>query len=118
MSHGNGPDVRGLPQTLEARWQSFILSCEYRRSLRFLEKAVCFLRELAYDPTRPTVLPKRGGDHFVRAYGETYQYILSFNCSNNYNHYPEKLIRYLSEYLQEKPLPVYGDGNPRLVICS
>jgi dTDP-glucose 4,6-dehydratase len=37
---------------------------------------------------------------------------LILNCSNNYgpNHYPEKLIRYLSRIFT-KSRPVYGDGN-------
>src|SRR5690606_38140807 len=50
-----------------------------------------------------------------RAYGETYQlpYVIS-NCSNNYgpNHFPEKLIPlFISNIIQNRPLPVYGDGN-------
>jgi dTDP-glucose 4,6-dehydratase len=51
----------------------------------------------------------------VRAYGETYKlpYIIS-NCSNNYgpNQFPEKLIPlFIHNIIQNKPLPVYGDGN-------
>ena len=36
------------------------------------------------------------------------------NCSNNYgpNHFPEKLIPlFINNIIQNKPLPVYGDGN-------
>ena len=40
-------------------------------------------------------------------------YIIS-NCSNNYgpNHFPEKLIPlFINNIINNKPLPVYGDGN-------
>src|SRR5690606_11986035 len=36
------------------------------------------------------------------------------NCSNNYgpNHFPEKLIPlFINNIINNKPLPVYGDGN-------
>jgi dTDP-glucose 4,6-dehydratase len=51
----------------------------------------------------------------VRAYGNTYgmPFIVS-NCSNNYgpNHFPEKLIPLcISNIINEKPLPIYGDGK-------
>jgi dTDP-glucose 4,6-dehydratase len=52
-------------------------------------------------------------DHFVRAYGETYglPYVLT-NCSNNYGPFPEKLIPlFINNIIQNKPLPVYGDGK-------
>jgi dTDP-glucose 4,6-dehydratase len=87
-----------------------------------LEKAVCFLREnWPTIPTRPTVLLVKSVDHFVRAYGETYVYLIILNCSNNYgpNHYPEKLIRYLSRIFTGKAAPFMVMVNiPRLVICS
>jgi dTDP-glucose 4,6-dehydratase len=51
----------------------------------------------------------------VRAYGNTYHlpYVLS-NCSNNYGAYqfPEKLIPlFISNIVNQKPLPVYGKGE-------
>ena len=68
-----------------------------------------------YDPNSPYSASKASSDHFVRAYGETYgmPYVIS-NCSNNYgqNQFPEKLIPlFINNILNEKPLPVYGDGN-------
>jgi len=74
-----------------------------------------FTETTAYDPRSPYSASKASSDHFVRAYGETYNlpYVLS-NCSNNYGeyHFPEKLIPlFINNILQEKPLPVYGDGN-------
>ncbi|MEM8927808.1 MAG: dTDP-glucose 4,6-dehydratase [Bacteroidota bacterium] len=68
-----------------------------------------------YDPNSPYSASKASSDHFVRAYGETYDlpYVIT-NCSNNYgpNHFPEKLIPlFINNIIHHKPLPVYGDGN-------
>jgi dTDP-glucose 4,6-dehydratase len=68
-----------------------------------------------YDPNSPYSASKASSDHFVRAYGETYNlpYVIS-NCSNNYgpNHFPEKLIPlFINNIINKKPLPVYGDGK-------
>ncbi|OAB77320.1 dTDP-glucose 4,6-dehydratase [Cochleicola gelatinilyticus] len=74
-----------------------------------------FTETTSYDPNSPYSASKASSDHFVRAYGETYKlpYVIS-NCSNNYgpNHFPEKLIPlFINNIIQEKELPVYGDGN-------
>jgi dTDP-glucose 4,6-dehydratase len=68
-----------------------------------------------YDPNSPYSASKASSDHFVRAYGETYRmpYVIT-NCSNNYgqHQFPEKLIPlFINNILNNKPLPVYGDGN-------
>ncbi len=74
-----------------------------------------FTETTSYDPNSPYAASKASSDHFVRAYGETYglPYVIS-NCSNNYgpNQFPEKLIPlFINNILEEKALPVYGDGN-------
>ena len=74
-----------------------------------------FTETTAYDPNSPYSASKASSDHFVRAYGETYgmPYVLT-NCSNNYgpNHFPEKLIPlFINNIINNKSLPVYGDGN-------
>ncbi|MFT5891686.1 MAG: dTDP-glucose 4,6-dehydratase [Dokdonia sp.] len=74
-----------------------------------------FTEETPYSPNSPYAASKASSDHFVRAYGETYDlpFIIS-NCSNNYgpNHFPEKLIPlFIHNIIEKKPLPVYGDGN-------
>ncbi len=74
-----------------------------------------FTETTAYDPNSPYSASKASSDHFVRAYGETYglPYILT-NCSNNYGpyHFPEKLIPlFINNIINNKHLPVYGDGN-------
>ncbi|WP_033960092.1 dTDP-glucose 4,6-dehydratase [Psychroserpens jangbogonensis] len=68
-----------------------------------------------YSPNSPYSASKASSDHFVRAYGETYNlpYLIS-NCSNNYGSYqfPEKLIPlFINNIIHNKALPVYGDGN-------
>jgi len=69
----------------------------------------------AFRPNSPYAASKAGADHFVRAYGETYNmpYVIS-NCSNNYGPYqfPEKLIPLcINNILNNKSLPIYGDGK-------
>ena len=74
-----------------------------------------FSENTSYDPNSPYSASKASSDHFVRAYGETYglPYVIT-NCSNNYgqNQFPEKLIPlFINNIINNKPLPVYGDGN-------
>jgi len=74
-----------------------------------------FTETTSYDPRSPYSSSKASSDHFVRAYGNTYglPFVIS-NCSNNYgpNQFPEKLIPlFLNNIVEEKALPVYGDGQ-------
>ena len=74
-----------------------------------------FTEETAYDPHSPYSASKASSDHFVRAFTDTYGMptIIS-NCSNNYGPYqfPEKLIPlFINNIIQNKPLPVYGEGE-------
>tara|TARA_R110002050_G_scaffold99964_1_gene207175 strand:+ start:976 stop:2034 length:1059 start_codon:yes stop_codon:yes gene_type:complete len=74
-----------------------------------------FEETTSYDPNSPYSASKASSDHFVRAYGETYglPYVIT-NCSNNYgpNQFPEKLVPlFFHNVLNNKPLPVYGDGK-------
>jgi dTDP-glucose 4,6-dehydratase len=80
-----------------------------------LGKTGFFLETTAYDPQSPYSASKAASDHLVRAYGNTYglPFVIS-NCSNNYgpNHFPEKLIPLcISNIINNKPLPIYGDGK-------
>tara|TARA_R110002073_G_scaffold56835_16_gene144556 strand:- start:1963 stop:3012 length:1050 start_codon:yes stop_codon:yes gene_type:complete len=80
-----------------------------------LGKTGLFTETTSYNPNSPYSASKASSDHFVRSYGETYglPYIIT-NCSNNYgpNQFPEKLIPlFINNILNNKPLPVYGDGN-------
>lgn len=74
-----------------------------------------FTEETPYNPHSPYSASKASSDHFVRSYADTYGLpIVITNCSNNYgpNHFPEKLIPLMiNNILNNKPLPVYGEGT-------
>lgn len=74
-----------------------------------------FTEETAYDPSSPYSASKAASDHLVRAWHRTYGFpAIVTNCSNNYGPYqfPEKLIPLMIlNIIEEKELPVYGDGR-------
>ena len=74
-----------------------------------------FYEDTPYDPRSPYSASKASSDHIVSAYFHTYGLPVTIsNCTNNYGPYqfPEKLIPLMiSNILEEKPLPVYGDGK-------
>ena len=74
-----------------------------------------FTEETKYDPHSPYSASKASSDHFVYAYADTYGLpVILTNCSNNYgpNHFPEKLIPLMiHNIINNKPLPIYGDGK-------
>lgn len=80
-----------------------------------LGKSGYFYEYTAYSPTSPYSASKASSDHLVNAYHHTYGLPTTLsNCSNNYGPYqfPEKLIPLMIlNMLEEKPLPVYGDGK-------
>lgn len=65
-------------------------------------------------PNSPYSASKTGADLLVRAYHETYGMNVNITrCSNNYGpyHFPEKLIPLvITNVLEGKEIPVYGDG--------
>jgi dTDP-glucose 4,6-dehydratase len=79
-----------------------------------LESEGFFTEKTPYDPRSPYSASKASSDHFVRAYFHTFQLPVKMsNCSNNYgsHHFPEKLIPLMiNNILNEKPLPIYGNG--------
>lgn len=74
-----------------------------------------FTEGTPYRPNSPYAASKAASDHLVRAYHHTYGLpTLTTNCSNNYGpyQYPEKLVPLMIlNSLQEKSLPIYGDGG-------
>lgn len=74
-----------------------------------------FTEQTAYAPNSPYSASKAGSDHLVRAYFHTYKLPITMsNCSNNYGPYQhqEKLIpKIIANCIQQKPIPVYGDGS-------
>ncbi|MBF0452527.1 MAG: dTDP-glucose 4,6-dehydratase [Candidatus Magnetomorum sp.] len=80
-----------------------------------LDNTGYFSENSPYQPNSPYSASKAASDHMVRAYGHTYElpFTLS-NCSNNFGPYqfPEKLIPLtILNALNNKPLPIYGDGK-------
>ncbi|MCS6987961.1 MAG: dTDP-glucose 4,6-dehydratase [Chloroherpetonaceae bacterium] len=73
-----------------------------------------FTEETPLAPNSPYSASKAGADFLVRAYHETFNLpTIITRCSNNYGPYqfPEKLIPLMiANALNDKPLPVYGDG--------
>lgn len=67
-----------------------------------------------YHPNSPYSASKAASDHLVRAYYETYKLPITIsNCTNNYGpyQYPEKFIPlFITNLLEDKKVPVYGDG--------
>jgi len=72
-----------------------------------------FTEETPYNPRSPYSASKAASDHLVMAYHHTYNLPVTLsNCSNNYGpyHFPEKLIPLIiTNILEEKPLPIYGE---------
>lgn len=68
-----------------------------------------------YKPRNPYSASKAASDHFAMAYHNTYGLpVIVTNCSNNYGprQHQEKLIpKTISNLLENKKVPVYGDGQ-------
>jgi len=73
-----------------------------------------FTESQVLDPRSPYSASKASADHLVNAYIHTYGIsAITLRCTNNYGPYqfPEKLIPLMiANALEEKSLPVYGDG--------
>ena len=80
-----------------------------------LGKTGYFTEDTPLQPNSPYSASKAGGDLIARAYYETFGLPVNITrCSNNYGPYqfPEKLIPLMiSNALEDKKLPVYGDGK-------
>src|SRR5439155_16547024 len=68
-------------------------------------------------PRSPYSASKAGGDLLVRSYWTTYRFpVLITRGSNTYgpNQYPEKFIPlFITNAMEDQPLPLYGDGRHR-----
>lgn len=73
-----------------------------------------FNENTKYRPRNPYSASKAGSDHLVLSYFHTHQLPVTIsNCSNNYGPYqfPEKLHGlFITNLLEDKPVPIYGDG--------
>ncbi len=74
-----------------------------------------FMETTPYAPNSPYSASKASSDFLVRAYHHTYgMNVTTSNCSNNYGpkQHPEKLIpKIIQNCLNEKNIPIYGDGK-------
>ncbi len=120
-------NIRGTYTLLEAARAYYGgLSADEQRAFRFLHVSTdevygalgdtgLFTETTPYDPRSPYSASKAASDHLVSAWGHTYGLpVLISNCSNNYGpyHFPEKLIPLMIlNALEERDLPVYGDGQ-------
>ncbi len=79
-----------------------------------LGKTGMFTETTPLSPNSPYSASKASADLLVRAYSETYKLPINITrCSNNYGpyQYTEKLIPLMiANTLEDKKLPVYGDG--------
>ena len=113
-----------LLEAARAYWMR--LPAERAQAFRFLHVSTdevygslgpdgAFSEETAYDPSSPYSASKAAADHLASAWFRTFGFpVVISNCSNNYGpyHFPEKLIPLvILNALEEKPLPVYGNGS-------
>lgn len=114
-----------LLETVKNYW--FDLSRSEKEKFRFLHVSTdevygslkpadpAFTEQTAYAPNSPYAASKAASDHFVRAQYHTYGLpCIITNCSNNYGpyQYPEKFIPLvILNALQDKAIPVYGNGS-------
>lgn len=82
------------------------LSLDERR--KFTERAL-------YNPRSPYAVSKAASDQLVRSYFHTFGLPATItNCSNNFGPFqdPEKFLpRMITNLIDGKPLPIYGDGK-------
>ncbi|HLR62004.1 MAG TPA: dTDP-glucose 4,6-dehydratase [Lentibacillus sp.] len=80
-----------------------------------LETDEKFHEQTPYDPRNPYSASKAGADMLVKSFGQTYgMNVVTSSSSNNYGpqQHSEKLIpTIISNALQGKPIPLYGDGK-------
>src|SRR3989344_5122658 len=74
-----------------------------------------FIETSPHDPKNPYAASKAAAEHLVRSYFYTHNLPVTIsNASNNYGpyQYPEKLIPlFITNLLEGKKVPVYGDGR-------
>ena len=73
-----------------------------------------FREDTPFDPRNQYSATKAAAEHIVRSYGHTHNLLFTItNCTNNFGPYqfPEKLIPLaVTNLLENKKVPVYGDG--------
>lgn len=74
-----------------------------------------FNEKTSYNPRSPYSASKASSDHLVRSYFHTHKLPITIsNCTNNYGpfQFPEKFIPlFITNLLENKKVPLYGDGK-------
>ena len=74
-----------------------------------------FDENTVYNPRSPYSASKAGSDHLVSSYFHTFGLPITItNCSNNFGPYqdPEKFLpRFITNLIDDKQIPIYGDGK-------
>jgi dTDP-glucose 4,6-dehydratase len=119
-------NILGTHVLLEAAKDSWQVKGTWKKGTKFLQvstdEVYGTLGETGYfsettpvDPHSPYSASKASADLIVKAYHDTYGMPVTITrCSNNYGPYqfPEKLIPLvITNALQHKSIPVYGDGR-------
>jgi dTDP-glucose 4,6-dehydratase len=121
-------NILGTHQLLEASQAHFArLPADRRATFRFLHVSTDevygslgpskppFTEQSPFAPNSPYAASKASSDLLVRAACQTHGLpVLTTRCSNNYgsHQFPEKLLPLmLLNALEDKPLPIYGDGR-------
>lgn len=119
-------NVLGVQTLLDATRKKWYVNGKWREGKKFIQISTDevygtlgptgkFTEETPLSPRSPYSASKASADLLVTAYYETYGMPVNITrCSNNYGPYqfPEKLIPLMiSNALEHKLLPVYGDGR-------
>lgn len=119
-------NILGTQVLLEAAKNSWHQSGSWKKGVKFLQVSTdevygtlgesgSFSETTPLDPHSPYSASKASADLIVKAYHDTYGMPISITrCSNNYGAYqfPEKLIPLIiTNALNHRPVPVYGDGK-------
>ncbi|MFD2442777.1 dTDP-glucose 4,6-dehydratase [Bacillus sp. CGMCC 1.16607] len=119
-------NVLGTQALLDVAKKHWVFKNHWKEGVKFIQistdevygtlgKEGYFTEQTNLAPNSPYSASKAAADLMVRAYHETYGLPINITrCSNNYGPYqfPEKLIPLMiKNALQEKTLPVYGDGK-------
>lgn len=119
-------NILGTQTLLDAAKKFWYENNEWQAGVKFLQVSTdevygslgadgFFMESTPLNPHSPYSASKTSGDLIVQAYHDTYGMPMNITrCSNNYGPYqfPEKLIPLMiSNAINHKSLPVYGDGK-------
>jgi dTDP-glucose 4,6-dehydratase len=119
-------NVIGTQVLLDAAKKYWLTNGDWKENVKFIQISTdevygslgptgFFTEETPLDPHSPYSASKASTDFIVKAYFDTFEMPVNITrCSNNYGPYqfPEKLIPLMiNNALNNKELPIYGDGK-------